>query len=316
MDVQLAQRHRALNRLQSASLLLAMALLLALVGWLFAGMLGLVWSLVLAATLALLSPSVSPRFILRMYQARELSPHQVPGLHRLVGELARRAGLDRPPRLFYVPSRVLNAFALGYSGQSYLVVSEGVLRKLTPRELTGVLAHEISHIRHNDTTVMGLADLFSRLTGILSTAGQLLLFFNLPLVLFSDYHINWWAILALIAAPVVSSLIQLALSRAREYDADIGAAELTGDPEGLAAALHKIERYQNNMLEQIVMPGRGVPEPSILRTHPHTRDRLERLRSLQTVHPPLDPGETAIPDSLTRPSGPRRPRWRTMGMWY
>lgn len=316
MDIQLAQHHRALNRLQSAFLLLAMGVLLALVGWLFAGMLGLVWSLVLAASLAVLGPSVSPRFILRMYQARELRPDQVPGLHGLVSELTRRAGLDRAPRLFYVASPVLNAFALGRSGQSWLVVSEGILRKLTPRELTGVLAHEISHIRHNDTTVMGLADLFSRLTAALSTAGQFLLFFNLPLVIFSDYHINWWAILVLIAAPVVSSLIQLALSRAREYDADIGAAELTGDPGSLASALHKIERYQNSVFEQIVMPGRGVPEPSILRTHPHTRDRLERLRALEPRRQAVHPGQAEIPDFLIRPGGRRRPRWRTMGMWY
>lgn len=316
MDIQLAQRHRALNRLQSAFLLLAMGVLLALVGWLFAGLLGLVWSVVLAAGLAVLSPSVSPRFILRMYRARALSPDQVPGLYRLVGELSWRAGLDRAPRLFYVSSPVLNAFALGYSGQSWLVVSEGILRKLTPRELAGVLAHEISHIRHNDTTVMGLADLFSRLTGVLSTAGQFLLLFNLPLVMFSDYHINWWAILVLITAPVVSSLIQLALSRAREYHADISAAELTGDPEGLASALGKIERYQNSVLEQIVMPGRGVPEPSILRTHPHTRDRLERLRSLQPQPFAPGPEPAEIPDFLKSPGERRRPRWRTMGMWY
>lgn len=317
MDLELAQRHRALNRLQSLLLLLAMVGLLVLVGWLFAGALGVVWSLVLAVALAVFSPSLSPRFILRMYQARELLPGQVPGLHRVVDELARRAALSRGPRLFYVPSPVLNAFALGHSGQSYLVVSEGILRKLTPRELTGVLAHEISHIRNNDTTVMGLADLFSRLTGVLSSAGQLLLVFNLPLVLFSEYHVNWWAILVLIAAPGVSALIQLALSRAREYDADIGAAELTGDPEGLAGALHKIERFQNSVFEQLVMPGRGVPEPSILRTHPHTRDRLERLRSLQPQRPARPrPWEPEVPEFLARPDVRRAPRWRSMGMWY
>lgn len=316
MDLELAQRHRLLNRLQSALLLLAMAGLLVLVGWLFAGVLGVAWSLVLAVTLALLSPGLSPRFILRMYQARELSPSQAPGLHRLAAELAQRAGLSRMPRLFYVASPVLNAFALGNSGQSYLVVSEGILRKLTPRELVGVLAHEISHIRHNDTSVMGLADLFSRLTGVLSTAGQFLLVLNLPLVLFSDHRINWWAILVLIAAPAVSALIQLALSRAREYDADLGAAELTGDPDGLASALHKIERYQNNVFEQILMPGRGVPDPSILRSHPHTRDRLERLKSLQPRRSARELWDREIPDFLAGAGGRHRPHWRHMGMWY
>jgi heat shock protein HtpX len=316
MDVELAQSHRLLNRLQSVLLLLAMAGLLVLAGWLFAGMLGVVWSLVLAFVLAVFSPSLSPGFMLRMYQARELSPDRAAGLYRVVAELSRRAGLDHMPRLFYVASPVLNAFALGTPRGSYLVLSEGVLCKLTPRELTGVLAHEISHIRHNDTSVMGLADLFSRLTGVLSTAGQLLLIFNLPLILFSDYSINWWAIGVLIAAPVVSALIQLALSRTREYDADIGAAELTGDPEGLASALHKIERYQHSVFEQILMPGRGVPEPSILRTHPHTRDRLERLRALQPRPASGRLRQPDIPELVVQPARRLQPRWRSMGMWY
>lgn len=293
-----------------------MAGLLALVGWLFAGSAGLVWSLLLAVVLAAVSPSVSPRFILRMYRARELAAGEAPGLRQAVAELSRRAGLDLPPRLFYIPSPLPNAFALGNSQHSFAVVSDGMLRKLTPRELTGVLAHEICHVRNNDISVMGLADLFSRMTGMLSSAGQLLLFFNLPLVVFSDYRINWWAILVLIAAPAVSSLIQLALSRAREYDADIGAAELTGDPEGLASALYKIERYQSSILEQIVMPGRGVPEPSILRTHPHTRDRLDRLRSLQIEHPARRPAERDIPEELIQVGGRASARWRSPGTWY
>lgn len=296
-------------------LLAAMAGLLALVGWLFAGGLGLAWALMLALTLGVISPNVSPRFILRMYRARELTAGQAPGLHEAVMELARRAELARMPQLYYVASPVLNAFALGNSSRSYIVVSDGILRKLSPRELVGVLAHEISHVRNNDISVMGLADLFSRLTGVLSTAGQLLLFFNLPLVFFSEYRINWWAILALIVAPAVSSLIQLALSRSREYDADMGAAELTGDPDGLASALHKIDRYHNNVLEQVLMPGRGVPEPSILRTHPHTKDRLERLRSLKLEGPVFRIADMEIPEYLSRPSK-RSPRWRSMGLWY
>lgn len=293
-----------------------MAGLLALVGWLFAGVIGLVWFVLLAVILAVLSPNVSPRFILRMYRARELTAGEAPGLYRVVAELARRAGLERVPRLFYAASPVLNAFALGRSEHSFVVVSDGILRRLTPRELTGVLAHEISHVRNKDISVMGLADLFSRMTSVLSSAGQLLLVFNLPLVLFSDHRINWWAILVLIVAPLVSSLIQLALSRSREYDADIGAAELTGDPEGLASALHKIERYQNNVFEQIITPGRGVPEPSILRTHPHTGERLKRLRALQPKEPPHRLGDPQVPGSLLRAGASGPPRRRSFGMWY
>lgn len=299
-------------------LLLAMGGLLALVGWLFAGAVGLVWSLTLAVVLGAVSPNVSPRLILRMYRARQLAPAEVPGTHQAVMELARRAGLESMPSLFYVASPVLNAFALGSSRSSFVVLSDGILRKLTPRELIGVLAHEISHVRNNDISVMGLADLFSRLTSVLSTAGQLLLFLNLPLLLLSEYRINWWAIGVLILAPLVSSLIQLALSRSREYDADIAAAELTGDPEGLASALQKIERYQSNVFEQIVMPGRGVPEPSILRTHPHTRDRLARLRSLKLDRPVRRLGDPDVSRFLRPVSGggSRPARWRSPGMWY
>ncbi len=193
-----------------------------------------------------------------------------------------------------------------------------MLRQLEPRELAGVLAHEVSHVRNNDPWVMGLADVTSRITGWFSMLGQILFLLNIPLVLMGAVSISWLAIALLIFAPTLSGLIQLALSRTREYDADIGAVELTGDPRGLASALAKLERTQGRWLEQILMPGRRVPDPSLLRTHPPTAERIERLLALTSDHATTSrPRLATTPHHLsTIPVVTSRPRWRgVMGVW-
>ena len=197
-------------------------------------------------------------------------------------------------------------------------MTDGLLRELDPRELVGVLAHEVSHIRNNDLRVMGLADLFSRATGLLSFLGQLLLLLNLPLILIAEVAINWWAIALLVFAPSLSALAQLALSRTREFDADLNAARLTGDPDGLASALRKLEYIQGGWLERIFLPGRRAPQPSVLRTHPATDERVARLAQLKSAPRPefaagmrsFDPGRAFGAAST------RRPRWHINGLWY
>jgi heat shock protein HtpX len=241
-------RHRLINALQTTMLLAAMAVILGAIGWVVAGGTGIAWALAGGALLVILHPGLSPRLTLRLYGAWRLRPHDAPGLHALLELLARRAGLSRGPELYYVPSSVINAFAVGSRNASAIAMSDGMLRALAPRELAGVLAHEVSHVRHNDIWLMGLADLFSRLTHVLSTVGQILLLVNLPLLMLSQVTISWTAVTILIFAPVLSALMQLALSRTREYDADLGAAELTGDPRGLAMALARMERYQGRVL--------------------------------------------------------------------
>ncbi len=273
-------RHTLRNRLQSLLMLLVMAGFMALLGGLLWGTDGVQWLFWLTVFLVLMNPVVSPRMILRMYGATPVGPGQLPGLHQTLEILARRAGLDHPPELYYVPSQVLNAFAVGNRRYAAIAVSDGLLRHLDRRELLGVLAHEISHVQHNDMWVMGLADLFSRATSLLSTFGQFLLLINLPLILLSQVSISWAAILLLIFAPQFSALAQLALSRVREYDADLNAARLTGDPLGLASALAKLEQYAGGMMEQILLPGRRRRESSLLRTHPATDERIRRLQSL------------------------------------
>jgi heat shock protein HtpX len=176
-----------------------------------------------------------------------------------------------------------------------------------------VLAHEVSHIRHNDLSVMAISDWVSRATSILSNIGQFALLITFPMWLFGgNVPVIPWLIL--IAAPWISILLQLGLSRTREFDADREAVELTGDPEGLASALLKLERAKTSLLRGILLPGWGNPEPSWLRTHPATSERIERLMEIK-------PSRPAIPwsDASFHPMNIqiiRNPRWRWPGLWY
>jgi heat shock protein HtpX len=317
LDTATWRHHRLRNAAQSLLLLLAMAGILGALGWVVAGGAGIAWALAGGVVLVVFNTGISPRVILRMYGARRLARRDAPELLDVLEVLAERAVLPATPALYYVPSTMLNSFAVGSRGNAAVAVTDGMLRALASRELVGVLAHEISHVRHNDMWVMGLADLFSRLTALLSSFGQILLLLNLPLLMFSEYSVSWTAILILIFAPTVSALMQLALSRTREYVADLGAVELTGDPEGLAMALAKMERYQGRVIEQILFPGRRLPEPSLLRTHPPTEERVRRLLALQPQGRPLRRrGALSRLPSSTHPPIRRRPRWHLNGLWY
>lgn len=313
-------RHAWRNRVQSVLLLGAMGAFLALLGWLVWGPDGILILVTVGVFGVAMNPGVSPWWVMRLYGARPISPQQIPRLSSLAGRLAARAELRKTPDLYYVPSRMLNAFAVGTRHRAAIAVTDGLLRRLSLREVAGVLAHEISHVRNNDLWVMGLADLFSRATNLLSLVGQFLLVLNLPLMFFNQTSINWFAILLLILAPGVSALAQLALSRTREYDADLDAARLTGDPEGLAQALAKIEGEQGGWLERIFMPGRHIPEPSLLRTHPQTDERIARLLALRPQLPGFDrewlPGHSSdIASTFGRPVD-RLPRWHISGLWH
>lgn len=309
------------NRLQTSILLAVMASFVALLGHLLWGGDGMLALLIAVGLGALISPTLPSWMIMRLYGARRLAPEEVPELWAAVTTLSQRAGLPHPPELYYVPSRVLNAFAVGSRERAFLGLTDGLLRQLAWRELVGVLAHEISHIRSNDLRVMGLADLISRATVVLSLIGQLMLLVNLPLILLTDMAISWLAIALLIAAPSLSALAQLALSRTREFDADLNAARLTGDPGGLARALAKIDQVQGGWLERVFLPGHRIPEPSLLRTHPPTEERIARLMELTPQM--RDRGDYEMPlvhGPGTWYRGPtpvrRPPRWRGHGLWY
>ncbi len=312
-------RHAFANRIQSLLLLLAMSAFLALLGAILWGEDGVIGLLFMGLMLVLFNPVITPQLIMRMYRARPLSRSQAPALHAALEQLAQRAQLPLTPVLYYVPSRMVNAFAVGTRRQSAIAVSDGLLRILDTRETIGVLAHEISHIQNNDMWVMGIADIFSRLTSMLSLFGQLLLLLNLPLIIFSAISVNWTAILILIFAPSLSALAQLGLSRTREYDADLNAARLAGDPEGLARALVKIDRHQGSFMERIFLPGRRIPEPSLLRTHPPTEERVRRLVELRhdaSVAGMNLPANGFMPDVFLNNPAQRPPRWHINGLWH
>lgn len=317
VDQRIWRQHAWRNRLQSVALLVVMLGFLSLLGALLWGAQGVIMLLLAGLIGIVFNQSLSPWLVINLYGAKPVAPAEAPVVHTLLSRLALRADLPRTPVLFYVPSRMLNAFAVGTPGESVIIVTDGLLRQLGLRELAGVLAHEISHIRHRDLWVMGLADMFSRTTSLLSLLGQFMLLLNLPLILFSEVVINWFAIALLIFAPTLSALAQLALSRTREYDADLNAARLTGDPDGLARALARIEQVQGGWLERLFMPGRRIPEPSLLRTHPETGERIARLMALKPrmtgLHAPL------FADMTHNPGGhvvERPPGWHINGLWF
>lgn len=155
-----------------------------------------------------------------------------------------------------------------------IAISSGTWRLLSPRELTGVLAHEITHIASGDSALLTLSEVMSRLTRALSMFGLIL---ALMLAVTGNAVVPLATIALLGLAPVGVALLQLALSRNREFDADRGAVELTGDPVALASALHKIELKEASLWRRILLPYHRARPPTLLRTHPRTEDRIARL---------------------------------------
>ena len=316
LDEEQRRRARLRNIAQSFALVGGIGIITALSAYTLFGQTGVVWALVFIGVFSLIGPRVAPDAIMRMFNARPIDASYGGEIVRLVQALSQRAGLKAAPRLYVVPSQTMNAFAVGTPSRYSLGVTEGLLRRLESRELAGVLAHEITHVRNNDIWVMSLADILSRFTRSMSLFAVFLFLLSVPATVFTGTPVPWLAIALLYFAPTLSSLLQLALSRSREFDADLGGASLTGDPEGLALALSKLERYQGRLWEDIFMPGRRIPLPSVLRTHPQTSDRIARLMALKKP-------ETA-PLLFRNPWGhaagiapfPSQPRYHWNGFWF
>ena len=312
IDPVMHRRAKWRNTLNSALILGGMTALLAVCAWALFGPSGIIWAIGLGLFLSLMTPRLSPAMVLQLYNARPIQPSQAPELFRQLDVLSTRAELPTLPKLYYVASSNMNAFAVGSPEDSAITFTDGILRGLSLRQLTGVLAHEISHIANEDLKVMGLADMVGRLTSSMQTVGFLMIFFGL----WQGGNILLAAIV-LMLAPTVGTYLQLALSRSREYDADLGAARLTGDPEALASALRTLERKQGSLWENIFIPGGRNPDPSVLRTHPSTEDRIERLLALKGQKPadrPEDEGKIVLPSSFHRVMRP--PRYHMSGFWY
>jgi heat shock protein HtpX len=323
LDPKTLRAHRLRNTLHSVLLVGGLGLVTGFSAWLIWGGMGVAATLAAIGLIYAFVPRLSPELMMRVYRARRVEPGQggrSVQILRIVDALSDRAELTVVPRVYVIPSMTLSAFAAGRPDNAVIGITEGLLGRLDLREVAGVLAHEISHVRNNDLALMGLADAMTRFAQALAYLAVFLALFNLPAFLLGDSEIPLIALVLLYLAPTASSLIQLALSRTREFDADLEAASLIGDPEALVSALQKLERYSGRFWEdmRLPVPGRRVPQPSLLRSHPSTEDRVARLKALsdRALLPHL--AATEEPMAALSSPGPvaMRPRYRWTGVWF
>lgn len=276
------------NQLKTIALFGILSALFVAVGAAFApGQLALF--VALAAAMNLVAYFFSDRMVLAMYRARPVTAAQAPGLHAMVEELAAAAALPRP-RVYLIPDRQPNAFATGRNPRHGVVaVTEGLLEALDERELRGVIAHELAHIEHRDILISTVAAI---LASAISTVANVLSFG----AMFGgssddeDRSVAGGLVMVLVA-PLLAALLQLAISRSRELRADEGGARLTGDPEGLARALIRLDASARRVLPAHASTGAASlfivnPFGALERaarwfsTHPSLEERVARLRAL------------------------------------
>jgi heat shock protein HtpX len=321
LDAKALRLHRMRNTLHSFVLVGGLGLLVGFCTWLIWGAMGVAATLAGLGLVFAFAPRLPPEAILRFYRARRIDPRHDSQVLHIVDVLADRAELPTAPRVYVIPSMTLNAFAAGTPEKAVIAITEGLRRRLNLSELAAVIAHEVSHIRNNDLAIMGIADVLTRCMQWLAYLAVILAVLNLPAFLLGDAEVPLIGLVLLYLAPTAGSMVQLALSRTREYDADLEAASLTGDPRGLISALQKLDRYQGRFWEdlRLPVPGRRIPQPSVLRSHPRTEERIKRLEALidHPLLPQIDlgPGPTAPPASAHGPVA-MRPRYRWTGVWF
>jgi heat shock protein HtpX len=312
--------HASSNILQAALLLTAFAALVGFACWPILGVVAAV-AIAIVAVLAilLLALHMPPPLAMWLYGARRHEPGSLKQEDTLVAELAQRAALTRAPVLYVVPSTMLSAFSFGSAQRSAIAMTETLLRRLTMREIAGILAHEISHMCLADLVVFGIADIVTRCAQALYYVGVALAALNLWHLVTGDDLVSWWTVALLVLAPAVLNFLQLNLSRKREFAADRAAALITGDPMGLASAISRLEIPPGTPLDDLLppVPARKVPLPSLLRFPGPAEQRITRLHALEA--PPMPP--------LDIEEGPRislvgvgpiemRPRYRWPGVWF
>lgn len=268
-------RDQAANHRSSELATAAMTLLLAVCGWIVGGIEGVHQALALSAPRSSGS-AISHETMFRWFGVRLVGPAELPELFNILIDVCNRARLSRLPDIYCLPGPGdMNAYALGGPEGAAIIVTEGLLRRMTRDETAGILAHEVAHIRNNDAWTMSWAAALHRSIEWTSLTGLALLRAQHS----GTPHSRPLAAL-LRAAPSIAQLLRLALSRARELDADATALELTGDSQALIAALDKLERHHAVLSATASEDG----PMRLLRSHPATSERIGALLSLVHGH--------------------------------
>lgn len=263
------------RRAQTAGYVLGLVLLLSVAGYLFLGWLGVAWVIGASAFGLALVGKLPFAVLARLHRARPLHPYEAPRLRAVTAELARRAGLPKAPVLLALPGGPPQAFAALTAEGPVVGVTPALVSLLDEDELAGVLAHEISHVAAGDTRLMAAARVLQSVSTRLAWVGWLWL--ALAVLTLGVATPSVWPAVVLIAVPVWGRMLELALSRTREFGADLEAARLTGNPLALANALSKLEAYQRRRLG-VFAPALRIPEH--WSSHPATPQRIARLEAL------------------------------------
>lgn len=269
------------NTFKTAFLLTAMTLLLLGLGNYFLGRQGMLFALIIAGVMNFVAYFFSDKIALASYRAQPVTREQVPQVYRIVDRLSQKTGLPMP-KIYVIPTESPNAFATGRNPRhASVAVTQGILNLLNEEELEGVLAHELGHVNNRDILISSIA---ATLAGAITYAARFGMFFGGSRDERRGGGLG--ALLMLILAPIAAFLIQLAVSRSREYQADATGAHVTGNPYALASALAKLDAYSKRVPLPaspstahlfIVQPFLGMNLGSLFSTHPPIAKRIERL---------------------------------------
>jgi heat shock protein HtpX len=277
-----------INRMKTFVLLAALTALVLLIGRAIGGQTGLLLALVMAAGMNFVSYWWSDKIVLRSYNAEEATEENAPELFRITRELAERAQIPMP-RVYIIPEETPNAFATGRNPQNAAVAATvGLMRMLDRRELTGVIAHELAHVMNRDTLIMTVS---ASLAGALGYLAQFAMFFGGSRSNDDEEGPSPLAgIVGVLIAMFAAPLIQMAISRSREFLADEAGARLSNDPLALASALRKIENWSQQIPMHagspatahlfIINPFSGGGIAKLFSTHPSTDERVARLEAM------------------------------------
>jgi heat shock protein HtpX len=278
--------------MKTGVLLAALTVLVVLIGGAIGGQNGMVMAFFLAMVMNFGSYWFSDRIVLAMYRAQPVDEATAPGLYRIVRTLATRAGMPMP-RVYIIPGETPNAFATGRNPQhAAIAVTEGILRVMSEEELEGVLAHELSHVQNRDTLIMAIAATLAGAITYMAHMAQWAMIFGGGRR-DSDEDSGGGGVvgglLMIVLAPIAATLIQLAVSRSREFQADASGAQMAGQPWGLAKALEKLETASKMAPMHatpatahlfIVNPLTGGGWTTLFSTHPPVAERVARLRAM------------------------------------